>query len=283
MWSAYVGSSRRAAPRPPAPRARRPPAAASRTRARWRGRANPSPAPAPRASTSASRMRDSSPSVSFSDGSVTAVFTGALGDERPAVATEAELGARAVGVAVLLAQIEVQAADELPAEERVGHQAREVVLRLARRARHPEAHLGLRGAWAIDDHHAARDVRGAVAATCLGLPLPVAVQPAKAASSRRVMSSGVTSPTTMTVAGIGPQPLVVPLDDRCAIERLQRRFVADLGQAVARLLAVDDARQRVARHRRRHVAQLQRATSADRRARGRAPCRRRSAAPPRRR
>ena len=47
----------------------------------------------------------------------------------PGAAPELEAGARAVGVALLLAQVHVDAADELPAEDHVQHEQRVVVRR----------------------------------------------------------------------------------------------------------------------------------------------------------
>ena len=84
-----------------------------------------------------------------------------LEDERPWALPELEAGARAVGVALLLAQVHVDAADELPAEDHVHHEQRVIVGRAARQADVAHAQLRLRGAGAVHgDDAAGRRRRG---------------------------------------------------------------------------------------------------------------------------
>ena len=80
-----------------------------------------------------------------------------LQHERAHAAPQVEPGAHTVGVALGLAQVEVDAAHELPAKDGVEHQQRGIVWRRARRAHVADAQLGLRGAR--PRHHTKRRLR----------------------------------------------------------------------------------------------------------------------------
>ena len=77
-----------------------------------------------------------------------------LQHERARAAPEIERRARAVGVALVLAQVHVDAADELAAEHHVQHEQRVVVGRLARHADMADAQLRLRGAGPVHERDA---------------------------------------------------------------------------------------------------------------------------------
>ena len=70
-----------------------------------------------------------------------------------AAAAEVERRPGAVGVALVLAQVHVDAADELTAEDRVQHEQRVVIRVLAIGANLANAQLGLRRAASRDDRH----------------------------------------------------------------------------------------------------------------------------------
>ncbi len=74
-----------------------------------------------------------------------------LQHERSEPPAKVEPGAHAVGVALVLAQVEVDAAHELAAEDRVEHEQRGIVGRRARGAHASDPQLGLRGARARHD------------------------------------------------------------------------------------------------------------------------------------
>ena len=115
--------------------------------------------------------------------------------ERAARAAEVEPGARAVGVALLLAEVHVQPRVEQPAEDRAHDGDRVEVGVLSRQARVADPDLRLDGARPMDDEHATRvDARRVV-----DRPRRRHGSPAQSPNSRSTIastSSGSTSPAT---------------------------------------------------------------------------------------
>ena len=89
--------------------------------------------------------------TSCTAGAVTSVRTPVLTENGPPLRQNEELRLRAVGVAVLFAQIHVDAAGEHAAENRVHDAHRHVIGAVARHAERCDAQLRLRRARAIDD------------------------------------------------------------------------------------------------------------------------------------
>ena len=110
---------------------------------------------------------------------------GGAGGERAARAAEVEAGRRAVGVALLLAQVHVEPRVEQPAEDRAHHRDRVVVGVAARQPAVADPDLGLDGARPVDRPgrraRPGRRVSSIGAARRRASPRPVAEQPLREA------------------------------------------------------------------------------------------------------
>ena len=96
-------------------------------------------------------------------GIVTSVLTAARAANGPRAAAHVEAGARAVGVALLLAQVHVEPRVEQAAEDRAHHRHGVEVRVAPRQGRMPDPDLGLDGARPVDDvDEPAGDGRGVV-------------------------------------------------------------------------------------------------------------------------
>ena len=140
-------SDRRAGGAGPAARRRAPPAARSRTRGDSRGRPPPWPASSSPAvgGSAVAHVGHFAQHVAHGVGGGAGLHAGLHG-ERSAAAPEVEAGAHAVGVALLLAQRQVQPAHELAAEHGVPQDQRVVVGGGSRDADLADAQLRLRRA-----------------------------------------------------------------------------------------------------------------------------------------
>ena len=131
--------------------ARRRPRPASRTAAGRRRSGSRARPRARRRSTGSSRIRSSSASMSSDRRDRDLGVDRGARRERPGPAAQVEAGACAVGVALLLAQLHVQARVEEPAQDRAHHRHGVEVRDPARHARVADADLGLDGARPMDD------------------------------------------------------------------------------------------------------------------------------------
>ena len=150
---------------------------------------------------------------------------------------EAEAGADAVAVSLLLANIRVQARLEHAAENRVHHLQRVIVGRVPRRARQAERKRRLRRARLVDEINRRRLRRGKGGKVNAGRS-PPAAQLASPFSMTGRTAAGVTSPTTVMSARPGLKYSLMKIDDVGARDGLDGL----LGRRLA-----EDARRRTGR------------------------------------
>ena len=172
--------------------------------------------------------------ISATAGAVTSMRTAVATWNGPALRRKVNCELRAVGVAVLLAQVHVDAAREQAAERHVHHLHRAEVGRRARGANRGHPHLRLRRTGLVHDDDARGRRRRRGERRCAGVPRG---QAPNAFSASACSSAIEMSPATTSAALFGTKFCFQNAACRRA-SCLDRRLGADLGEAVRMTVAV---------------------------------------------